>query len=71
MRYKKRKKKKKKTNSSLSVIGKKVNLAARLMTNYPKRIVCDDNTRSLSTLDPLDFHILPYIKVNIQYFFFF
>ncbi|KAL5268046.1 hypothetical protein ACHWQZ_G004929 [Mnemiopsis leidyi] len=46
------------------VIGKSVNLAARLMSNYPKRIACDDTTRTLSNLDPQDFLKLSYIKMK-------
>ena len=52
--------------SLFAVIGKSVNLAARLMSNYPKRIACDDNTRTLSNLDQQDFHQLPYIKVKSE-----
>ena len=36
------------------------------MSNYPKRIACDDNTRTLSNLDQQDFHHLPYIKVKSE-----
>ena len=34
------------------------------MSNYPKRIACDDTTRTLSNLDPQDFLKLSYIKVR-------
>lgn len=41
-----------------SVIGSKVNMAARLMTHYPDKVTCDDNTFQFSRLQTSCFQIL-------------
>lgn len=41
-----------------SVIGVKVNMAARLMMHYPDKVTCDDNTFQLSRLQAHSFHVL-------------
>lgn len=40
------------------VIGRKVNMAARLMMHYPDKVTCDDNTFQLSRLVPHHFDVL-------------
>ena len=54
-----------------TVIGRKVNLAARLMCNYPNTISCDQETYYNSRLNSRFFQILPdkILKVNESSFF--
>ena len=40
------------------MIGRKVNMAARLMMHYPDKVTCDDNTFQLSRLPPNNFEVL-------------
>ena len=42
-----------------TVIGHQVNLACRLMSNYPFCVACDESTRKLSTLPSNTFTVLP------------
>ena len=42
-----------------TVIGHQVNLACRLMSNYPFCVACDESTRKLSTLPENKFTVLP------------
>ena len=50
----------------LTVIGRKVNMAARLMVNYPEVLSCDDDTyrSGKSKLKKEDFVILPFVKLK-------
>ena len=41
-----------------SVIGRKVNMAARLMMHYPDKVTCDDNTFQSSRLPASNFETL-------------
>lgn len=47
-----------------SVIGPKVNMAARLMMNYPGKLSCDEETHHRSSIDTSHFHDLPEIKLK-------
>ncbi|XP_060063755.1 adenylate cyclase type 10-like [Ylistrum balloti] len=47
-----------KNRHEYSVIGSKVNMAARLMTHYPDKITCDDNTFQFSRLPTNSFQVL-------------
>ncbi|XP_078349307.1 adenylate cyclase type 10-like isoform X2 [Oculina patagonica] len=49
-----------------TVIGRKVNMAARLMVNYPGVLSCDDDTykSGKSKLKKEDFVILPFVKLK-------
>ena len=49
-------------SSSLLVIGSKVNMAARLMMNYPSIISCDEETykAAITKLNKQDFESLPF-----------
>ncbi|XP_038056299.1 adenylate cyclase type 10-like isoform X2 [Patiria miniata] len=47
-----------------TVIGPKVNMAARLMMNYPGKLSCDEETRTRSYLEAAHFHDLPEIKLK-------
>ncbi|XP_072039870.1 adenylate cyclase type 10-like [Amphiura filiformis] len=47
-----------------TVIGPKVNMAARLMMYYPKVVSCDSETRLRSKLDPCHFEELPEITLK-------
>jgi adenylate cyclase 10 len=49
-------------NSSLLVIGSKVNMAARLMMNYPSIMSCDEETykAAITKLNKQDFEALPF-----------
>ena len=48
----------------LLVIGPKVNMAARLMMNYPSKVSCDTETKNRSKLDPCHFEELPEITLK-------
>ena len=50
----------------LTVIGRKVNMAARLMVNYPEVLSCDDDTyrSGKSKLKKEDFVTLPFVKLK-------
>lgn len=50
----------------LTVIGRKVNMAARLMVNYPGVLSCDDDTyrSGKSKLKKEDFVTLPFVKLK-------
>ena len=50
----------------LKVIGRKVNMAARLMVNYPGVLSCDEDTyrSGKSKLKKEDFVILPFVKLK-------
>lgn len=48
----------------LAVIGQKVNMAARLMTNFPDSVSCDDSTRSKSVLPAQQFTATPPIELK-------
>ncbi|XP_022079570.1 adenylate cyclase type 10-like isoform X2 [Acanthaster planci] len=47
-----------------TVIGPKVNMAARLMMNYPGKLSCDEETRHRSFLGTAHFHDLPEITLK-------
>ncbi|KAK3093152.1 hypothetical protein FSP39_011947 [Pinctada imbricata] len=47
-----------KNRHEYSVIGRKVNMAARLMMHYPDKVTCDDNTFQSSRLPATNFEIL-------------
>ena len=47
------------------VIGPKVNMAARLMMNYPGKLSCDEETHHRSSLEASHFHDLPEIQLKI------
>ncbi|XP_071786776.1 adenylate cyclase type 10-like [Asterias amurensis] len=47
-----------------TVIGPKVNMAARLMMNYPGKLSCDEETHHRSSIDTSHFHDLPEIKLK-------
>ena len=49
---------------SLPVIGPKVNMAARLMMNYPGKLSCDEETQHRSSLETSHFRKLPEIKLK-------
>ena len=42
-----------------TVIGQKVNMAARFMVNFPDCVVCDESTRTKSGLSPNHFTLQP------------
>lgn len=50
----------------LTVIGRKVNMAARLMVNYPEVLSCDDDTyrSGKSKLKEENFVTLPFVKLK-------
>ena len=47
-----------------SVIGQKVNMAARLMMKFPNAITCDDTTRTASGLPDSHFVLMPPTKLK-------
>ena len=47
-----------------SVIGPKVNMAARLMMKFPNAITCDDTTRKASGLSENHFLLMPPTKLK-------
>ncbi|CAG0890357.1 unnamed protein product [Darwinula stevensoni] len=47
-----------------TVIGRKVNLAARLMTSYPSKLTCDYDTHNCSKLPPSSFQKLELIPLK-------
>uniref|UniRef100_A0A1X7VFP5 Guanylate cyclase domain-containing protein n=1 Tax=Amphimedon queenslandica TaxID=400682 RepID=A0A1X7VFP5_AMPQE len=47
-----------------TVIGDKVNMAARLMTKFPDGLTCDDTTRLKSNLPPETFVLAPPVKLK-------
>ena len=53
-------------NTNFAVIGRKVNMAARLMMNYPRVLSCDDDTYRLakSKLKKEDFVTLPFVELK-------
>lgn len=53
-------------NIASTVISRKVNMAARLMVNYPGTLSCDDDTyrSGKSKLKNEDFVVLPFIKLK-------
>jgi adenylate cyclase 10 len=46
------------SNTYIAVIGRKVNMAARLMMHYPDKVTCDDSTFQTCRLPAQNFDVL-------------